>query len=165
MDDYASRMSTAAIMLAQLSAAQQLSTTSASLNTLSALSPVSVVTGIGGVVTSGLGAGIGAIWDRYGSSKKVVAQASLASSRSPAATSTEKQRVLSFVEATSIRNRIMQEMIQLEEERMARMSTVSGRKFNGRGSRAGNAGPSHSERGMEDQDVVRKAVNKEDPSG
>jgi hypothetical protein len=160
MDDYSSRMRTAAIMLAQLSAAQQISTTTASLNTLSALSPVSVVTGIGGVVGAGLGAGVGAIWNRYGASKTAVPSALSRSSAAVALASAERQRVLSFVEATSIRNRIMQEMIQLEEERMARMSTHSGMKFTGSG-----AAMREENGGMEDQEVVRKAVNKEDPSG
>lgn len=178
LDDYSSRMRMAAIMLAQLSAAQQLSTASASLNTLSSLSlstPVSVVTGLGGVVGAGLGAGLGAIWTRVGSSKVTATEgqpSSFANTRASLSTQTvstagaDRQRVLSFTEATSIRNRIMQEMVQLEEERMARMSAGSRHKFNSRrGSRSGGEGLGRDGEGIEDEEVVRKAVNKDDPSG
>lgn len=66
----------------------------------------------------------------------------------------QRQRVLAAGEATAIRNRIMAEMLALEEERMERM------REDGR-ARSGWATGS----GVEDGAVVMRAVNKDDPSG
>ena len=66
----------------------------------------------------------------------------------------QRQRVLAPLEAAAIRNRIMSEMMALEEERMERM------REDGR-ARSGWSGSS----GVEDGAVVMRAVNKDDPSG
>lgn len=66
----------------------------------------------------------------------------------------QRQRVLAPVEATAIRNRIMGEMLALEEERMERMRE-DGRARSGWTTSAG----------VEDGAVVMRAVNKDDPSG
>lgn len=67
----------------------------------------------------------------------------------------QRQRVLSPAEATAIRERIMSEMLALEEERMERMG-VDGRARSGWTDGSG---------GVEDGAVVMRAVNKDDPSG
>lgn len=66
----------------------------------------------------------------------------------------QRQRVLLATEATAIRERIMSEMLALEEERMERM------RLDGK-ARSGWATGG----GIEDGAVVMRAVNKEDPSG
>ncbi|KAK4703186.1 phosphatidylinositol 4-kinase B, partial [Phenoliferia sp. Uapishka_3] len=192
LDDYAERMRMAAIMLAQLDASQAASlgvvaTGTAAAGTLVGL-PVATVAGIGGVV----GAGLGAVASRLTGGRRDVqagqastgvvaaldtssavegtssvagapplhstAATSVAISPNPNGTPTslpsQRQRVLSPLEATSIRNRIMGEMMALEEERMERM------REDGR-ARSGWSGTS----GVEDGEVVMRAVNKDDPSG
>lgn len=94
-----------------------------------------------------------------------------------------RQRVLSAQEAATIRERIMGEMMALEEERMARMRASSSASTHPRGSSSRLSGPSaqgqpdgrSTWRGMneasahpettEEESVVMRAVNKEDPSG
>ncbi|KAM0752432.1 kinase-like protein [Meredithblackwellia eburnea MCA 4105] len=76
------------------------------------------------------------------------------SSHTPPPLPSQRQRVLAPVEATAIRNRIMSEMMALEEERMERM------REDGR-MRSKWTGTS----GVEDGAVVMRAVNKDDPSG
>lgn len=66
----------------------------------------------------------------------------------------QRQRVLLAAEATAIRDRIMSEMLALEEERMERM------RLDGK-ARSGWATGG----GIEDGAVVMRAVNKDDPSG
>ena len=205
LDDYASRMRMAAIMLSQLTASETFSkgyvaTSATAAGQLVGL-PVTVVTGLGGVVGGVVGAGLGAMLGSrmpFGgaSTRKAVEQAGQGSSGvtvgldlssavegtsdvsgipstptlpSSIATSTsatkstptttiphERQRVLSPIEATAIRNRIMGEMMALEEERMERM------RDDGRVRSGWTAG---AEAGVEDEAVVLRAVNKDDPSG
>lgn len=70
-----------------------------------------------------------------------------------------RQRVLSAQEASAIRERIMSEMMSLEDERMSRMKaiaradSVSSRKSTVLGETA------------EEESVVLRAINKDDPSG
>lgn len=146
--------------------------------------PVATVAGIGGVVGAGLGAvanrlvgrrdvqagqastGVAAALD---TSSAVEGTSSVAGAPprqsmsvgptsvgnpNPASLLSQRQRVLAPVEAAAIRNRIMGEMLALEEERMERM------REDGR-ARSGWSGSS----GMEDGAVVMRAVNKDDPSG
>lgn len=186
LDDYAERMRMAAIMLAQLDASQAASlgvvaTGTAAAGTLVGL-PVATVAGIGGVVGGVVGAGIGAVTSRLSRRDVQAGQASTGlvanldtasaasgtssisgapplaapptSSAAPPPPPSQRPRVLAAVEATAIRNRIMTEMMSLEEERMERM------REDGR-ARSGWAGTEVAE----DQAVVRKAVNKDDPSG
>jgi hypothetical protein len=79
-----------------------------------------------------------------------VPSSSTTSSGSPAPQN-QRQRVLPPAEAAAIRERIMSEMMALEEERMERMKTDSRRWASG-----GNE--------AQDEGVVRRAVSKDDPS-
>lgn len=194
LDDYAERMRMAAIMLAQLDASEAASVSVVATGSAAAgqlvLLPVTVAAGLGGVVGGVVGAGLGAVVSigRFpfsrrnapaGQSESGIATAldttSAASGTSsvsgapplpPKATSTtttsalpplanERQRVLKTIEATAIRNRIMGEMMALEEERMERM------REDGRA----RSGWSALGAGVEDDAVVMRAVNKDDPSG
>ena len=60
----------------------------------------------------------------------------------------------------------MNEMMSLEEERMARMrATTSRNRFNSDRNVQMNSGATVPESNKEDESVVMRAVNKEDPSG
>ena len=87
------------------------------------------------------------------------AVATSANGHSPAATATlptQRPRVLAPHDAAAIRERIMSEMMALEEERMERMrSDVQNRSYNA----------STGVAGKEDNTVVMRAVSKDDPSG
>ncbi|SGY25305.1 BQ5605_C018g08600 [Microbotryum silenes-dioicae] len=71
-----------------------------------------------------------------------------------------RARLLAPAEATMIRERIMSEMMALEEERMARMRE-DGRARSGWTQAVSSSGNG----GLEDGAVVMRAVNKDDPSG
>ncbi|GAA5981901.1 hypothetical protein JCM11641_001936 [Rhodosporidiobolus odoratus] len=81
-------------------------------------------------------------------------------SATPAPLPTQRPRVLSPQDAAAIRERIMSEMMALEEERMERMrgDTSDAREWSD-ATKGGVKG------GMEDNAVVMRAVNKDDPSG
>lgn len=87
------------------------------------------------------------------------AVATSANGHSPSATATlptQRPRVLAPHDAAAIRERIMSEMMALEEERMERMrSDVQNRSYNA----------STGVAGKEDNTVVMRAVSKDDPSG
>lgn len=87
------------------------------------------------------------------------AVATSANGHSPTATATlptQRPRVLAPHDAAAIRERIMSEMMALEEERMERMrSDVQNRSYNA----------STGVAGKEDNTVVMRAVSKDDPSG
>lgn len=70
-----------------------------------------------------------------------------------------RQRVLSVEEVASIRNRIMDEMLALEEERMARMKITN---HSHRGATMFANAPAET---TEEESVVLRALNKDDPSG
>ncbi|GAA6009339.1 1-phosphatidylinositol 4-kinase [Rhodotorula paludigena] len=80
-----------------------------------------------------------------------------AGSSTPAPLPTQRPRVLAPQDAAAIRERIMSEMLSLEEERMERM----------RGDTLARSGwnKSTGATGTEDNSVVMRAVNKDDPSG
>lgn len=64
---------------------------------------------------------------------------------------------LNPIQATAIRDRIMQEMMSLEEERVARMTAQP---------EGYTVQPSHSDgKTAEDENIIRRELNKEDPSG
>ena len=142
IDDYASRMKTAAIMLAQLKASQQ-----PALGASDVYGAVGSVIGGAGYVIGGAGNVIGgAVRATLGRPTEVEGQGA-SGINAPldiaSAAPTVRQRVLSAQEAASIRERIMSEMMQLEEERMRRTVRET----------------------TEDESVVMRAVNKDDPSG
>lgn len=142
IDDYASRMKMAAIMLAQLKASQQ-----PALGASDVYGAVGSVIGGAGYVIGGAGTVIGgAVRATLGRQTDVDGQGASGlpapldiSSAAPHV----RQRVLSAQEAASIRERIMSEMMQLEEERMRRTVRET----------------------TQDETVVMRAVNKDDPSG
>ena len=63
---------------------------------------------------------------------------------------------LSYADATAIRERIMKEMLALEEERMERMRESQSGGFLGR-----SAG---GREGAMDENIIRRELNKADPS-
>lgn len=77
----------------------------------------------------------------------------------PAPLPTQRPRVLAPQDAAAIRERIMSEMLALEEERMERMRGEAAGWGKARGGGAGGAART------EDNSVVLRAVNKDDPSG
>lgn len=81
---------------------------------------------------------------------------------SPANTTTPKAKVLSPIETAAIRERIMQEMQALEDERMARMRHDS--KARASGWTSGHA-PQAVSSSVEDPSLVLSLANKDDPSG
>lgn len=137
LDDYSDRMRTAAIMLAQLSASAQ-----------TALEPIKPIANPNPASRS-----------RW--------MPSLATAKGTPALepTTPTRKRLPPAEAEKIRERIMAEMLALEEERVERMTEkvsdvglLSGRSVSG----ATSIGDS---RPMEDESIVRREVNKADPSG
>ncbi|GAA6048349.1 hypothetical protein JCM3770_000962 [Rhodotorula araucariae] len=84
-----------------------------------------------------------------------VAVGALSGAGTPAPLPTQRPRVLAPQDVAAIRERIMTEMLSLEEERMERMRADAG----GWGKARGGAART------EDNSVVMRAVNKDDPSG
>ncbi|GAA6030288.1 hypothetical protein JCM8097_009030 [Rhodosporidiobolus ruineniae] len=81
----------------------------------------------------------------------------------PAPLPTQRPRVLAPQDAAAIRERIMSEMMALEEERMERMRGDMNARS---GWSSATAGAGTGGKGlMEDNAVVMRAVNKDDPSG
>ncbi|KPV72376.1 uncharacterized protein RHOBADRAFT_18305, partial [Rhodotorula graminis WP1] len=78
-------------------------------------------------------------------------------SSTPAPLPTQRPRVLAPQDAAAIRERIMSEMLALEEERMERMR--------GEAAGWGKGGKDRGAARTEDNSVVLRAVNKDDPSG
>ncbi|GAA94912.1 uncharacterized protein L969DRAFT_96361 [Mixia osmundae IAM 14324] len=193
LDQYAERMRMAAIMLAQLNASQHFGNAGAQGggNLVSAGSILGAGLGLGSGIGGAVGAGLEAMRDKlptFGKSTEVIGQASsgvkmsldtttavsghsgLADSMSSPASQpallpsspgkssanghiAARQRVLMPSEAAAIRDKIMSEMMALEEERMERMQS--------KGRHANEAWTTDAD----DIDVIRIAVNKEDPSG
>lgn len=173
LDEYAERMRTAAIMLAQLN-----QSTNAAAYPIVASNPHVSSTAQGGWSSWVIGTSWAASSAQPGK-KSEAGQGSAgvkapistaAATASNGATSSADTKTplkaaslatrsapgssrLVHTDTESIRKRIMQEMMALEEERMERMKTSSNRK--NRRSLAG---------GVEDEMTVQRAVNKDDPS-
>ena len=186
LDEYADRMRMAAVMLAQLNANEQTPVGMVQNATGVAGGLVGAGLGLGVGITGAVGAGVDAVRGRlpFGGGKQLAiagqgssglkaeldtSTAVSESSFAIAATSslqhpsnvsvTPRARILSPLEVTAIKDRIMSEMMALEEERMNRMRTrASGWETNG-------TPPQRSSEGYADESLVRKAINKEDPSG
>ncbi|GMK54237.1 hypothetical protein CspeluHIS016_0108230 [Cutaneotrichosporon spelunceum] len=128
LEDYAERMRTAAVMLAQLNASVQPPTPEAAQSS----GPLRWIPGTG--------------WIK-GASKDAP---------DAAASSTGGKLRLAAAQAAAIRERIMEEMMALEEERVARMTTTEGAEV----------APAHVVEGKtaEDEGIVRREINKADPS-
>ncbi|KAF5315851.1 hypothetical protein D9611_004705 [Ephemerocybe angulata] len=65
---------------------------------------------------------------------------------------------MNHIETSAIRDRIMKEMLSLEEERMARMQESDGLVVSQMGEMSGSS------KSMEDESIIRKELNKVDPS-
>lgn len=232
VDEYAERMRMAAIMLAQLTASQQLPSSSTEVVTgvvgAGLALPLNITYGVGSLVGSVMGVGMDAMRSSFGGGRRDTASsiaeaiskssseqassgvstdldlttaasgtyamtdptvssgstltavpASLgdrqnavasSSNMSPSSSSLlphQRPRVLSPQEAAAIRERIMNEMMGLEEERMARVRVASSRyRFNsGRDQRKEAHYGAMQESSKEEKSIVMRAVNKEDPSG
>lgn len=148
LDEYSERMRTAAVMLAQLNtnlARDSISASSSSAGSLESASPLRWVpgatwlTGTGGASSEGQLGG-----DQPG----------------PGPSSATAMRMrLQPAEAQAIRNRIMDEMLALEEERMARMR--ENRESEGV-LKVGDVGGNM--RTAEDEGIIRRELSKADPS-
>lgn len=176
LDQYAERMRMAAVMLAQLSASQQPSIGI----TGTATELVGAGVGLGaGLVGAALGRlpfarASGSTTPQAGqASSGVMAKIDTSTAASAGAELTSpRQRILSQTDATAIRERIMREMMDLETERMERMRLDSRARTGGWTTSSsyspamslGNVGRQQ-DGGDEDVNVVKRAVNKDDPSG
>ncbi|PWN50370.1 hypothetical protein IE53DRAFT_315921 [Violaceomyces palustris] len=169
LDEYAERMRTAAIMLAQLN-----KSTNAGAQPVVTHNPHVSATAQGGWsswiigtswastnapsensdVGQGSAAGVKSLGN--GSAAKAAPRVSIAGNETSAAQAVLAHggSKLMHADTEGIRKRIMQEMMALEEERMQRMK-MGGRNL-GR-----HRGPN---RGIEDEETVLRAVNKDDPS-
>lgn len=175
LDEYSERMRTAAIMLAQLNAnlvREQVAPVSLphsasiglSSTTLDVTSPSSLLS---------RGAWIpGTSWLTGSSSSTTETTSSDQQPHSAIAQTPGQGRMrLQFAEAQQIRDRIMKEMMALEEERMERMrETRSGfgnagsRSSAGLGIRGVDVGIGGGENNAEDEGIIRRELNKADPS-
>lgn len=136
LEDYSERMRTAAVMLAQLNASMKPDKAGQQ----------------GQQNEVGVAAGRGAILSSVGGAESLV-------DGSPAGTPpvSANRMKLNPIQATAIRDRIMQEMMSLEEERVARMTAQP---------EGYTVQPSHSDgKTAEDENIIRRELNKEDPSG
>jgi phosphatidylinositol 4-kinase B len=146
LEDYSERMRTAAVMLAQLNSNMIRET----VTTLTA--PDGTLTTPGDRSPGAAPAG-GALSWIPGSGWITGAPSG---SDAPAAT----RMRLQYTEAAAIRDRIMTEMMQLEEERMRRMKVAGdGESVMALGGIPQNA------KTAEDEGIVRRELNKDDPSG
>ncbi|KAG6887218.1 hypothetical protein C0992_013349 [Termitomyces sp. T32_za158] len=128
LDDYSERMRTAAIMLAQLNASLMREQANGSHSGPS-----------------------GSTQQRPGSSP-------LLNFSSATSTSDQRMKVLQHTEAAAIRDRIMKEMIALEEQRMQRMQE------NWEDNGIMRLDISGSSKSAEDETIIRRELNKVDPS-
>jgi len=136
LEDYSERMRTAAVMLAQLNASMKVDKGNQSL----------LPNEVGAV------AGKGTVHGSLSGTESLV-DGSIPTAPIPAST----RMKLNPIQATAIRDRIMQEMMSLEEERVSRM-TAQPEGF--------TVQPSHSDgKTAEDESIIRRELNKEDPSG
>jgi hypothetical protein len=135
LQDYSERMRTAAVMLAQLNSSMKVEKASAA----------------GGDAAVPPGRGSGRL--TMGAPENLV-DGSLHTGPASSAASRMK---LDPIQATAIRDRIMQEMMSLEEERVSRMTAQP---------EGYTVQPSRSDgKTAEDERIIRQELNKEDPSG
>lgn len=172
LDDYSDRMRTAAVMLAQLAA---------SSSPAQVINPSPVNAAHSGGATAGGNApghsssssvsgklswlpGTGWIASTFPTPALSSPQPSSSTPSTPPPTAVAPSpRAMSLLpaEAEAIRERIMKEMLALEEERVERMMEKDG------GLAGGGRSSMLSDRGraMEDEGIVRRELNKADPSG
>jgi hypothetical protein len=162
LEDYSERMRTAAIMLAQLNA----NLVREPVTTINA--PTSVPNG---TATSSAAASVDppqsnasqspATSNWFPGSNWITGKRGRSGSQSQQGAPPAMRMRLQYTEAMAIRDKIMQEMMALEEERMERMKEPVD-AYSG----SVNIGDSEvSARTVEDETIVRKELNKVDPSG
>ena len=160
LDDYSQRMRTAAIMLAQLNANLVRESATPLPLPLSATTPSSQTSDVSSPTSRGLWIP-GTSWFT-GSSDSVSPDHQ---QQTPLLAASQKRMRLQYAEAQQIRDRIMKEMLALEEERMERMKEnryVSSATGAGLGIRGIDVGVG--ENSVEDEGIIRRELNKVDPS-
>jgi phosphatidylinositol 4-kinase B len=157
MDEYAERMRTAAVMLAQLNANMM-------------REPVAAAT-VPGVPPSDATARGWTSWipgasaaDSAAAKGPVHPTLANASPRPDSAAAPQMRMKLQPAEATAIRERIMKEMLALEEERMARMRERESSSGSGFMAVRDTASGSGAAKSAEDEGIIRRELNKADPS-
>jgi phosphatidylinositol 4-kinase B len=162
LDDYSDRMRTAAIMLAQLNAnLVREPMTTISVPNKSADLPESLLQP-GSIGWFPASSWLGISLDQNNSTARGPVHPSLAGgpTDTTAATQNISTRLkLQHSEAAAIRDRIMKEMLDLEEERMKRMR--ENREWEGV---SGVSNISYGTRTAEDEGIIRRELNKADPS-
>lgn len=159
LDDYSDRMRTAAVMLAQLSAS---SSTTQPADGSSSQQPSTTASKLSWLPGTG--------WISGSSSQDPSASAATPAMRQVGGGSAKK---LPPAEAEAIREKIMTEMLALEEERVDRMKEkIAGDMGMLGGGRNGSSSVGGGQRSsvedgkvVEDESIVRRELNKADPSG
>lgn len=158
LEDYSERMRTAAIMLAQLNAnliREPVTTINAPTSTSNGTIAPSVHTSADPPQSQ-----FSTTSNWFPGSSWITGKRGRSGSQSHAPPPAMRMR-LQYAEAMAIRDKIMQEMMALEEERMERMKEPVD-AYSG----SVNIGDSGvSARSVEDENIVRKELNKVDPSG
>lgn len=165
LDDYSQRMRTAAIMLAQLNANLVREPATPIPLPLSATTPSSQTPDVSSPMNTSRGLWIpGTSWFT-GSSDTT---SSDHQQRTPLIAASQGGMRLQYAEAQQIRERIMKEMLALEEERMERMKedryapNATGAGLGIRGVDVGGGGSG--EGSVEDEGIIKRELNKADPS-
>jgi len=168
LDDYSQRMRTAAIMLAQLNANLVREPTMPIPLPLSAPTPSSQTPDVSSPMNTSRGLWIpGTSWFT-GSSDTTSSDHQYQQQQTPSMAASQGRMRLQHAEAQQIRDRIMKEMLALEEERMERMKenryapNATGAGLGIRGVDVGSGGSG--EGSGEDEGIIRRELNKADPS-
>ncbi|KAG7092493.1 hypothetical protein E1B28_008844 [Marasmius oreades] len=149
LEEYSERMRTAAIMLAQLNANLSREPTPSSIQDSNFSGPLSWIPGSNWLMNS----------TEQGSKIPILHYHSSSSGSQDFGKSTPIRMRLQPAEASAIRDRIMQEMLALEEERMARMQET----WDGEGVlRVNDVGGRL--KTVEDENIIRRELTKADPS-
>jgi phosphatidylinositol 4-kinase B len=159
LDEYSERMRTAAIMLAQLNAnlVREPSTSLPGISTQANPPDASQATGALGWLPSSTWLGISAEPNTFqGPIHPSLPGAASGPLGGQAPTAVPTRMKLEHHEAAMIRERIMKEMLALEEERMQRMRDNE--------ETARMTGVALSTKTIEDEGIIRREVNKADPS-
>jgi len=167
LDDYSQRMRTAAIMLAQLNANLMREPATPIPLPLSATTPSSQTPDVSSPMNTSRGLWIpGTSWFT-GSSDTTSSDHQYQQQQTPLMAASQGRMRLQYAEAQKIRDRIMKEMLALEEERMQRMKEnryAPNAAGAGLGIRGVDVGGGSGEDSVEDEGIIRRELNKADPS-
>lgn len=159
LEDYSERMRTAAIMLAQLNAnliREPVTTIAAPSSSANGASPDS---SHAPPTTNQAPPANGSSW--FPGSSWITGNRARSGSELQQASAPAMRMKLQYTEAAAIRDKIMQEMMALEEERMQRMREP----VDAPSGTVGIGDSRLSAQAVEDENIVRKELNKVDPSG